>query len=329
MSGEGTSRRCALGCTASSRAARPAPRLRQRRGDRELAALGALVSGVDVDERLWRRPAHASRCCLGCTATRSICPPSCSGAGSISCSPGRARWPAPRTSKAWAAGLAVPLRPGGELILLAEHPILALLDEVLRWRGDYFAPEGAPPCRRDRDGGGGCRPPRARARRVARPPADAPAGRAARPACCCSWRPSRRGSDEAGGVTGRRVLHATSRHHRHRRRDRRERRIGRARRARGERVQPTQAPKARTPTSSSATGWASTPALRHRSDDLGSLWTRTVFTLCDDTDRAIITGDGVITESARSRPRRPQLLRQRRDPRAEGALRANRRLHPA
>jgi SAM-dependent methyltransferase len=45
---------------------------------------------------------------------------------------------------AWAAGLAVALRPGGELIVDAEHPALACLDEVLRWRGDYFAAGAAP-----------------------------------------------------------------------------------------------------------------------------------------------------------------------------------------
>ena len=39
---------------------------------------------------------------------------------------------------AWAAGIAVALRPGGELILHDEHPVAACLDVGLRWRDDYF-----------------------------------------------------------------------------------------------------------------------------------------------------------------------------------------------
>ena len=46
--------------------------------------------------------------------------------------------------EAWAAGIATVLRPDGELILNAEHPVLACLDEVLRWHGDYFAEDAAP-----------------------------------------------------------------------------------------------------------------------------------------------------------------------------------------
>ena len=30
------------------------------------------------------------------------------------------------------------LRPGGELIVHDEHPVLACLDEMLHWREDYF-----------------------------------------------------------------------------------------------------------------------------------------------------------------------------------------------
>ena len=40
---------------------------------------------------------------------------------------------------AWAAGIATCLRPGGELILHAEHPVAAHVDSALRWQGDYFA----------------------------------------------------------------------------------------------------------------------------------------------------------------------------------------------
>jgi SAM-dependent methyltransferase len=110
----------------------------------ELAALGALVTGVDADEEAleiarrrepdlpWlhgdaeRLPAELqrSRTDLVLASPRSL-----AGASDLD---------------AWAAGLALPLRPGGELILHADHPVLALLDEVLRWRGDYFAAGAAP-----------------------------------------------------------------------------------------------------------------------------------------------------------------------------------------
>ena len=38
----------------------------------------------------------------------------------------------------WAAGIASALRPGGELLLYDEHPVLSCLDAALRWREDYF-----------------------------------------------------------------------------------------------------------------------------------------------------------------------------------------------
>jgi predicted TPR repeat methyltransferase len=44
--------------------------------------------------------------------------------------------------EAWAAGIAVALRPGGELIVHDEHPVSACLDVGLRWRDDYFDDEG-------------------------------------------------------------------------------------------------------------------------------------------------------------------------------------------
>lgn len=110
----------------------------------ELAALGALVTGADADgealeaarrldpELPWllgdaeNLPAalQRGRSDLVFASTRSL-----AGAADLD---------------AWAAGIASALRPGGELILNSEHPVLACLDEVLRWRGDYFA-EGAAP----------------------------------------------------------------------------------------------------------------------------------------------------------------------------------------
>jgi SAM-dependent methyltransferase len=40
--------------------------------------------------------------------------------------------------EAWAAGVVSALRPGGELVVYDEHPVLECLDESLRWREDYF-----------------------------------------------------------------------------------------------------------------------------------------------------------------------------------------------
>ena len=110
----------------------------------ELAALGALVTGVDADENALadaqrREPGlpwlhgdaehlpaelQRGRVDLVLASARSL-----AGASNLD---------------AWAAGLAVVLRTGGEAIVLGEHPILHLLDEVLRWRGDYFAPDSPP-----------------------------------------------------------------------------------------------------------------------------------------------------------------------------------------
>ena len=110
----------------------------------ELAAQGALVTGVDADEAAlaaarardpeipWLHgdaehlPAELQR---GRVDLVLAGPRSLAGAHDL---------------EDWAAGLALPLRPGGEVIVLAEHPILPLLDEVLRWRGDYFAADSAP-----------------------------------------------------------------------------------------------------------------------------------------------------------------------------------------
>jgi SAM-dependent methyltransferase len=107
----------------------------------ELAALGALVTGIDADpealagararepELLWLQgdaehlPAELQR---GRADLVVAGPRSLAGATGLD---------------AWAAGLSVALRPGGELLVDAAHPALACLDEVLRWRGDYFAPD--------------------------------------------------------------------------------------------------------------------------------------------------------------------------------------------
>jgi SAM-dependent methyltransferase len=100
----------------------------------ELAALGALVTGVDesaeaVAAARERAPAVAfvvgepDR--LPVELRRGRFELVYSGAGT--------------ELEAWAAGIASALRPGGELLVHDEHPVLACLDDSLRWREDYYA----------------------------------------------------------------------------------------------------------------------------------------------------------------------------------------------
>jgi SAM-dependent methyltransferase len=110
----------------------------------ELAGLGALVTGADADGE-------------ALAAARRLDPelpwlvgdaehlPAALGRGRSDLVFASARSLAGATDlDAWADGIAASLRPGGELILHAEHPVLACLDEVLRWRGDYFAAGAGP-----------------------------------------------------------------------------------------------------------------------------------------------------------------------------------------
>jgi SAM-dependent methyltransferase len=110
----------------------------------ELAGLGALVTGVDADaealgaaralgaELPWLHgdaehlPAELQRgrVDLVYATGRSL-----AGAADLD---------------AWAGGIATCLRPGGELIVHAEHPVARHLDASLRWQGDYFAAGAAP-----------------------------------------------------------------------------------------------------------------------------------------------------------------------------------------
>jgi predicted TPR repeat methyltransferase len=104
----------------------------------ELAGLGALVTGVDPStealaaarERApdlpWLRAALEH---LPAELQRGRFDLVLSGSGSLA-----------RITDldAWAAGIAVALRPGGELIVHDEHPVSACLDVGLRWRDDYF-----------------------------------------------------------------------------------------------------------------------------------------------------------------------------------------------
>jgi SAM-dependent methyltransferase len=100
----------------------------------ELAGLGALVTGIDASAEAVaaareRAPAvafvHGDPDQLPVELRRARFDLVYSGIGDV--------------VEAWAAGIASALRPGGELLLHDEHPVLACLDDMLHWREDYFA----------------------------------------------------------------------------------------------------------------------------------------------------------------------------------------------
>jgi SAM-dependent methyltransferase len=99
----------------------------------ELAGLGALVTGVDASAE-------------AVAAARERVPAVAFVHGDPNRLPvelRRARFdlvygPVGEPVDEWAAGIVSALRPGGELIVHDEHPVLDCLDESLRWREDYF-----------------------------------------------------------------------------------------------------------------------------------------------------------------------------------------------
>jgi SAM-dependent methyltransferase len=110
----------------------------------ELAALGALVTGADADAAALDAARRLDPELPWLLGDAEHLPAALQrGRDDVVLASGRSLAGAADLD-AWAVGIASVLRPGGELILHAEHPVLACLDEVLRWQGDYFA-EGAGP----------------------------------------------------------------------------------------------------------------------------------------------------------------------------------------
>lgn len=99
----------------------------------ELAGLGAFVTGVDMSAE-------------DVAAARERVPAVAFVQGDVNQLPvelRRARFDLVFTGigellDAWAGGIVSALRPGGELIVHDEHPVLGCLDEMLHWREDYF-----------------------------------------------------------------------------------------------------------------------------------------------------------------------------------------------
>ena len=105
----------------------------------ELAALGALVTGLDesaeaIELARGRGPElpwlHADPHALPAELQRARFDLVYCGEGSLS---------RIRDLAAWAGGVAAALRPGGTLVVHDDHPASACLDRFLRWRDDYFA----------------------------------------------------------------------------------------------------------------------------------------------------------------------------------------------
>jgi SAM-dependent methyltransferase len=100
----------------------------------ELAGLGALVTGVDASAE-------------AVAAAREHAPAVAFVQGDVDQLPlelRRGRFDLVYSGigdavEAWAAGIVSALRPGGDLLLHDEHPVLACLDDMLHWREDYFA----------------------------------------------------------------------------------------------------------------------------------------------------------------------------------------------
>ena len=105
----------------------------------ELAALGAVVTGVDpseaaLDAARERMPSivwvHAEPAALPAELRRSRFDLVYAGEGVLA---------EVADLGAFAAGIAAALRPGADLLLYEEHPVALCVDAMMHWRENYFA----------------------------------------------------------------------------------------------------------------------------------------------------------------------------------------------
>ena len=105
----------------------------------ELAALGAVVTGVDpseaaLDAARGRMPSivwvHADPAALPAELRRSRFDLVYAGEGVLA---------EAADLGGFAAGIAAALRPGADLLLYEEHPVALCVDAMMHWRENYFA----------------------------------------------------------------------------------------------------------------------------------------------------------------------------------------------
>ena len=105
----------------------------------ELSQLGALVTGVDPDERLVEEARLRAPDLPWLVSPLDALPPEFlrnrSDLVYVGGSLGRVG-----DLGAWAGGIASALRPGGALLAYDDHPAALCLDAFSRWRDDYFEP---------------------------------------------------------------------------------------------------------------------------------------------------------------------------------------------
>ena len=104
----------------------------------ELAALGAVVTGVDISEAALEVARERSPSIVWVQGDVQALPQELR----------RGRFDLVYTATGvlvwihdlakWAAGIHAALRPGGDFLLYEEHPVAACIDPLMHWREDYF-----------------------------------------------------------------------------------------------------------------------------------------------------------------------------------------------
>lgn len=104
----------------------------------ELAALGALVTGVDASGEALALARERTESVLFIQADAEELPTELRRGRFDLVYAGRGSLSRLGDLPAWTGGIASALRPGGRLLVHDEHPSAACLDALLRWRGEYF-----------------------------------------------------------------------------------------------------------------------------------------------------------------------------------------------